>query len=479
MDFLPIFLNIKGRKCLLVGGGEVAARKAALLNRAGAKLCVVAPSVSDQLRSACDPQSTEYLRAEFHDSHLDGAVLAIAATDNESVNRQVSEAATGKGIPVNAVDQPALCSFIVPAIVDRSPLVVAISSSGSSPVLSRKIKELVETHLPARAGELAAILDSFRNRAKATVTDFDKRLRFWESVFDSAVPELVYSGQDEKAHELLQQMLEQAGKDSSALRGEVYLVGAGPGDPDLLTLKALRLMHKADIVLYDRLVSKEIMARLRPDAEKIHVGKQRQNHPVPQEEINELLIKHARAGKKVLRLKGGDPFIFGRGGEELARLAEAHIPFQIVPGITAASGCASYAGIPLTHRDHAQSVQFVAGHMKDGELDLQWEQLIAPQQTLVFYMALVSLELICEQLIARGKDRDTPVAVVQQGTTNNQRVVEGNLANIAERVAASELQAPTITIIGEVVRLREKLDWFVSKAEAEAGDQARPPDDTA
>jgi uroporphyrin-III C-methyltransferase/precorrin-2 dehydrogenase/sirohydrochlorin ferrochelatase len=346
-------------------------------------------------------------------------------------------------------------------------------------VLSRKIKELVETHLPARAGELAAILDSFRNRVKVTVTDFDKRLRFWESVFDSAVPELVYSGQDAKAHELLEQMLERAGKDSSALRGEVYLVGAGPGDPDLLTLKALRLMHKADIVLYDRLVSKEIMARLRPDAEKIHVGKQRQNHPVPQEEINELLIKHARAGKKVLRLKGGDPFIFGRGGEELARLAEAHIPFQIVPGITAASGCASYAGIPLTHRDHAQSVQFVAGHMKDGELDLQWEQLIAPQQTLVFYMALVSLELICEQLIARGKDRDTPVAVVQQGTTNNQRVVEGNLANIAERVAASELQAPTITIIGEVVRLREKLDWFVSKAEAEAGGQARPTDHTA
>lgn len=470
MDFLPIFLNIKDRKCLLVGGGEVAARKAALLTRAGARLCVVAPFVSEQLKSACDPLSTDYLETEFHDTHLEGAVLAIAATDDASVNQQVSQAAREKGIPVNVVDQPHLCSFIVPAIVDRSPLVVAVSSSGSSPVLSRKIKELVETHVPARAGQLAAMLDSFRDRVKSTIPDFDKRLRFWEAVFDSAVPELVYSGQEERARGLLEDMLGEAATDSSAVQGEVYLVGAGPGDPDLLTLKALRLMHKADIVLYDRLVSKEIMARLRPDAEKIHVGKQRQNHPVPQEEINDLLIKHARAGKKVLRLKGGDPFIFGRGGEELARLAEANIPFQIVPGITAASGCASYAGIPLTHRDHAQSVQFVTGHVKDGEYALEWDQLIAPQQTLVFYMALVSLEAICDQLIQRGKNKDTPVAVVQQGTTNSQRVVVGNLANIAARVAASELKAPTITIIGDVVRLRDKLSWFTGEGEAEATD---------
>lgn len=468
MDFLPIFLNIKDRKCLLVGGGEVAARKAALLTRAGARLCVVAPSVSEMLKSACDPISTEYLKSEFHNSHLEGSVLAIAATDEESVNRQVSEAAREKGIPVNVVDQPQLCSFIVPAIVDRSPLVVAISSSGSSPVLSRKIKELVETHVPARAGELAAILDSYRNRVKSTISEFDKRLRFWESVLDSAVPELVYGGQEETARGLLEDMLQHASNDSEAVQGEVYLVGAGPGDPDLLTLKALRLMHKADIVLYDRLVSPEIMARLRPDAEKVHVGKQRQNHPVPQEEINELLIKYARAGKKVLRLKGGDPFIFGRGGEELARLAEANIPFQIVPGITAASGCASYAGIPLTHRDHAQSVQFVTGHIKNGEYALEWDQLIAPQQTIVFYMALVSLEAICEQLIQRGKNRETPVAVVQQGTTSNQRVVEGTLANIAARVAASELKAPTITIIGDVVRLRDKLKWFMGDEEPKA-----------
>ncbi len=453
---------------MLVGGGEVAARKAALLTRAGARLQVVAPSISPQLKAACTADATEYLEAEFQPSHLQGAVLAIAATDNDVVNRQVSEAAQASGIPVNVVDQPELCSFIVPAIVDRSPLVIAISSSGSSPVLSRKIKELVEIHVPQRAGELAALLDSFRGRVKTTIKAFDKRVRFWESVFDSAIPELVYSGQDETARGLLEARLSDAARDTTPARGEIYLVGAGPGDPDLLTLKALRLMHKADIVLYDRLVSKEIMARLRPDAEKVHVGKQRKNHTVPQDQINELLIKYAREGKKVLRLKGGDPFIFGRGGEELAKIAEANIPFQIVPGITAASGCASYAGIPLTHRDHAQSVQFVAGHLKEGELTLEWDQLVAPHQTLVFYMALVSLELICEQLIKHGKDRSTPVAVIQQGTTTRQKVVEGDLTNIADRVAASELEAPTLTIMGDVVRLRDKLDWFSSKEEAGA-----------
>ncbi len=450
---------------MVVGGGEVAARKCALLRRADARILVVARTISTQLRESCDAQSTELLESDFSAEQLDGAAIVIAATDSEAVNLEISEAANERGIPVNVVDQPHLCSFIMPAIVDRSPLVVAISSGGTSPVFSRKIKELIEIHIPARASKLARLMGSYRPRIRTKLSSFDIRLRFWEKALDSDIPELVYSGQEQAARKRIDELLDaeaenQQPKSGEVAAGEVYLVGAGPGDPDLLTLRALRLMHKADVVLYDRLVSNEILCRIRPDAEKIHVGKQAKHHTVPQEDINDMLVRFARQGKRVLRLKGGDPFIFGRGGEEIATLAEAQVPFQIVPGITAASGCASYAGIPLTHRDHSQSVQLVAGHMKDGELSLDWKSLIVEQQTLVFYMSLLSLQQITRKLIEHGMSVSMPVAVVQQGTTGNQKIVEGELHTIAELVAAAELQAPTITIIGEVVRLRENLSWF-------------------
>lgn len=450
---------------MVVGGGEVAARKCALLRRADARIHVVAKSISNQLRDACDPDTTVFQESDFSPELLDGAVIAVAATDSESVNLDVSEAANDRDIPVNVVDQPQLCSFIMPAIVDRSPLVVAISSSGTSPVFSRKIKELIETHIPARAANLAKLMGSFRPKIKQKLDNFDARLGFWEKALDSDIPELVYSGQEEAARERIDSLLvaesaEQLASSDGTGRGEVYLVGAGPGDPDLLTLRALRLMHKADVVLYDRLVSAEILRRIRPDAEKIHVGKQAKHHTVPQEDINDMLVRFAKEGKRVLRLKGGDPFIFGRGGEEIATLAEAGVSFQIVPGITAASGCASYAGIPLTHRDHSQSVQLVTGHMKDGELDLNWKSLIVEQQTLVFYMSLLSLNKITDRLIENGMSPAMPVAVVQQGTTGNQRIVAGKLQSIARLVETAELEAPTITIIGEVVKLRESLSWF-------------------
>lgn len=452
---------------MVVGGGEVAARKCTLLRRADAQIHIVARSISSQLRDACDPETTVFLETDFSPELLDDAVIAVAATDSESVNLDVSEAANDREIPVNVVDQPHLCSFIMPAIVDRSPLVVAISSSGASPVFSRKIKELIEIHVPSRASNLARLMGSFRPRIKEKLTNFDGRLRFWEKALDSDIPELVYSGQEDVARARIDFLLAAETDERIALandtnRGEVYLVGAGPGDPDLLTLRALRLMHKADVVLYDRLVSDGILRRLRPDAEKIHVGKQAKHHTVPQEDINGMLVRYAKQGKRVLRLKGGDPFIFGRGGEEIATLAKAQVPFQIVPGITAASGCASYAGIPLTHRDHAQSVQLVAGHMKDGELNLNWKSLIVEQQTLVFYMSLLSLKQITEKLVEHGMSASMPVAVVQQGTTDNQKIIEGELHRIAELVAAAELQAPTITIIGEVVKLRNNLSWFES-----------------
>ena len=460
MDLLPIFLNIKNRKCVIIGGGEVALRKATLLLRAGGNVHVIAETVCDELAALCTANNAAITLRKFESADLDGADLVIAATDNQAVNTTVSTCANAKHIPVNVVDQPALCSFILPAIVDRSPVIVAISTGGTSPVLTRKLKELNETFLPGNIGRLAILLGSLRARVKQHIPKFNDRIRFWENALESAVPELVYAGQEAAAESLLLQQLDQL--ENIAHTGEVYLVGAGPGDPDLLTLRALRLMHKADVVLYDRLVSKEIMQKLRPDAEKIHVGKQRAMHTVEQETINQLLVRLASEGKKVLRLKGGDPFIFGRGGEELASLAKAGIPFQVVPGITAASGCAAYAGIPLTHRDFAQSVRFLTGHLQQGELKLDWKLLVMEQQTLVFYMGLLGLRTICEQLIAHGMDAAMPAAVVQQGTTANQKVVVGTLSDLPGLVEAQALVAPTLIIIGRVVTLRKELAWFGS-----------------
>ena len=458
MDLLPIFLNIKDKKCVVVGGGEVAFRKATLLLRAGADLHIVALSLSDELRKLCVAHDSTMTAREFDESDLSDAILVVAATDDLITNERVSVIASKLNIPVNVVDQPHLCSFIMPSIVDRSPIVVAISSGGTSPILTRKLKELNESMIPGRIDKLAELLGSFRGRVKSEIGDFSERVRFWESVLDSEIPELVYSGQDDEARFALDQWL--TNPQSDRLAGEVYLVGAGPGDPDLLTLRALRLMHKADVVLYDRLVSPEILLKLRPDAQKIYVGKRSADHAVPQETINEMLARLAKEGNRVLRLKGGDPFIFGRGGEELESLAAAGIPFQIVPGITAASGCASYAGIPLTHRDYSQSVRFLTGHTKDGRVPLEWDILVKEQQTLVFYMGLAGLPHICDQLLKHGMSSTTPVAVIQQGTTQTQKVVVGNLDRIADMALEKEIEAPTIIIIGEVVKLQKSLSWF-------------------
>ena len=458
MDLLPIFLNIKNKKCVVVGGGEVAFRKATLLLRAGADLHIVAPLVSDELRKLrLDRDCTITLKI-FEEADLNDAVLIVAATDDLEINERVSVIASKLNIPVNVVDQPHLCSFIMPSIVDRSPIVVAISSGGTSPILTRRLKELNETMIPGRIDKLAELLGSFRGRVKTEIDDFSERIRFWENVLDSEIPELVYNGQDNEARSALDNWLTHS--QSDRVGGEVYLVGAGPGDPDLLTLRALRLMHKADVVLYDRLVSPEILLKLRPDAQKIYVGKRSADHAVPQETINEMLVRLAKEGKRVLRLKGGDPFIFGRGGEELESLAAAGIPFQIVPGITAASGCASYAGIPLTHRDYSQSVRFLTGHTKDGRVPLEWDILVKEQQTLVFYMGLAGLPFICDQLLKHGMSSTTHAAVIQQGTTQNQKIVVGSLDRIADLAVEKEIQAPTIIIIGEVVKLQKSLSWF-------------------
>jgi uroporphyrin-III C-methyltransferase/precorrin-2 dehydrogenase/sirohydrochlorin ferrochelatase len=454
MDFLPIFLNLKGKKCLIVGGGDVAVRKASVLLQAGATVRIVAPILTKTFEL---PIGSEHIAERFQSSHLDGMALAIAATDDAAVNEQVSREAKQRNIPVNVVDNPERCTFIMPAILDRSPLLVAFSTGGASPVLARLLRGKLETLIPQAYGRLAAFAERFRNTVKQRITPPSQRRIFWEDVLDGAVAEKVFSGDESTAEAMLLDLLEHP---QTQAVGEVYLVGAGPGDPDLLTFRALRLMQKADVVLYDNLISKPILEMTRRDAQRIFVGKRRGNHTLPQEEINDLLVRLAKEGKRVLRLKGGDPFIFGRGGEEIEKLAEHKINFQVVPGITAASGVSTYAGIPLTHRDHAQSCVFVTGHLKDGTMNLDWDLLARPKQTIVVYMGLHGLEILCTQLVAHGLPATTPIAIVQQGTMLNQRVVIGTLATLPQNPEVAKLHAPTLIIVGGVVSLREKLAWF-------------------
>lgn len=454
MDYLPAFHNVRGKLCLVVGGGEVGTRKAGVLLEAGARVRVVAPEIAAELTQH---PGVEPIVARFAPPHLDGALLVIAATNDRAVNRQVSELSQARNIPVNVVDDPELCSFIMPAILDRSPLMVAFSSGGGSPVLTRMMRGKLETVIPQNYSRLAAFAVRFRELVKEVVSNPPKRRIFWESALDGVVAERVLAGDEEGAETMLRQML---ASEDNILSGEVYLVGAGPGDPDLLTFRALRLMQKADVVVYDNLVSKTIVDMTRRDAERIFVGKERANHTMRQEEINELLVRLAKEGKRVVRLKGGDPFIFGRGGEEIETLASEGTPFQVVPGITAASGVASYAGIPLTHRDHAQSCLFVTGHLKDGTMNLDWEALARPRQTVVVYMGLHGLEILCAQLVAHGMPDSTPIAIVQQGTTQNQRVITGTLATLPAIAEREKPRAPTLIIVGGVVTLHDKLSWF-------------------
>ena len=454
MDYLPIFLNLKGRPCLVVGGGEVGLRKASLLAQAGAQVLIVAPQLS---ATHALPAGCTHLAQPYQPEHLKDAALVIAATDDAALNAAVASDAKKWGIPVNVVDEPASCTFIMPSILDRSPVIVAFSTGGASPVLARMLRAKLESLIPHGYGRLALFSARMRDLVKQRVAAPEQRRILWEDALEGAVAEKVFAGDEAAAETILRDMLEHG---STHNPGEVYLVGAGPGDPDLLTFRALRLMQKAEVVLYDNLVSQPILDMTRRDAERIFVGKRRGDHALPQEEINDLLVRLAQEGKRVLRLKGGDPFIFGRGGEEIGKLAENNIPFQVVPGITAASGVAAYSGIPLTHRDHAQSCIFVTGHMKDGSMDLDWEALARPKQTIVVYMGLHGLDMLCAQLVAHGLDASTPAAIVQQGTTQNQRVVSGTLHTLPRIAANEKLQAPTLIIIGGVVTLRDKLAWF-------------------
>ena len=452
--YFAAFLDLRGKPGVVVGGGRVAALKAEALLRSGVRVAVIAPESGARIAELAVLGALRLEKRRFQPGDLVGAEVAIAATDDPAVNEAVSTAARALRIPVNVADNAALSTFIMPSVVDRLPLQVAISSGGASPVLARKLRTLIERAVPFAFGRLAELIGKNRGKSKTLIPDPEQRRRFWEEVIDGPVADLALSGNEQAASVALEARLNQ--KQQSP--GFVSLVGAGPGDPELLTLRALRVMQSASVVLYDHLVSPQLVDLVRRDAERIYVGKEQDNHALPQGEINALMARLAREGKRVVRLKGGDPFIFGRGGEEIEALLEQGIAFEVVPGITAAVGAAAYAGIPLTHRDHAQACVFVTGHLRDGTAQLDWAALTRPRQTVVVYMGVGGLAQICRGLVEHGLPASMPAALVEKATLPQQRVTEGTLASLPGQTG--DARPPALLIVGEVVSLRRRLAWF-------------------
>lgn len=488
MNTFPLFFKLEDRKVLIVGGGDVALRKADLLRRAGACITILAPSICADLQALLTNDSSdnkhELIYKNYDKSYMTGSRVIIAATDDEALNHQIHADATELNIPVNVVDTPHLCDFIFPAIVDRNPIVIGISSNGKAPVLARLLRARLETLIPHGYGKLAKLAGEFRHEVKAKIPTLTGRRQFWERAFEGQVSELMFAGNETQAAAQLQadlnhiaaqisKNLELSNVQTSLLQekndvtqseiqpvGEVYIVGAGPGDPELLTFKALRLMQQADIVFYDALVSPQVLDLCRRDADKVYVGKKRSNHAVAQLGINELLVNAAKEGRRVVRLKGGDPFIFGRGGEEIESLRAHNIPYQVVPGITAANAAASYAGIPLTHRDHSQSVRFVTGFLKAGAPNGNFKNFLNTDETVVFYMGLHSLARLTEGLIDAGRAADTPIAIVSNASMPNQQVLTGTVGTIVKLQQQAQLPTPALLIMGDVVALHHDLAWY-------------------
>ena len=458
MDHLPIFINIRQRPCLVIGGGDIALRKINLLIKAQAKVDCLSPLFCEGIINLSKNGNVNLIDKSFEPDDMKDYAIIIASTDDSSVNSLISQLAKHAKIPINVVDSPELSSFIMPSIVDRSPVIIAVSSAGKAPVLARLIRAKLETVIPSAYGVLAEIAGEYRQKVKDRFANIKDRRAFWESTFSGVIAEKVFSGRIDEAKDDIDMQLKNA---VEMELGEVYLVGAGPGDPDLLTFKALRLIQQADVVLYDRLVSKGVMELVRRDSELIYVGKKGgSQESTRQIDINDQLVELAKSGKRVCRLKGGDPFIFGRGGEEIESLSEHSIPFQVVPGITAASGCSSYAGIPLTHRDYSQSCRFVTAHLKNGTTNLPWKEFVIDQQTIVFYMALSGANYICQKLMEHGMDKDMPIAIIEKGTMPEQKVYISSLTALPDLLAKEDIHAPTLMIVGEVVKLNEKLNWY-------------------
>ena len=470
-------MDLTGRRIVIVGGGQLACRKAQRLSDSGAHVSIVAPTLDPELQQLCREHHFTHLAQPLQSTDLDKVLLVFAASAEHDENLATARLAHECGCLVNVVNAPAHSSFLVPSLIDRSPLLIAVSSTGVSPVLARIIRARIDAFIPQSYRELGKLAERYRDRIVKRIPNWRERRSFWEQLLGGRAGDLILQGRTCSNDVALQKVLDKAVDSALEKHGStkpagcVYLVGAGPGDPDLLSFRALRLMQQCDVVLHDRLVSDAIMALVSPAAERVYVGKQRSDHAMPQESINEHLATLAKAGKRVLRLKGGDPFMFGRGGEEIQTLAAEGVDFQVVPGITAATGCASYAGIPLTHRDYAQACLFVTGHLKDGSVNLDWQALVRKHQTVVIYMGLVGLPVICSKLIEHGLSAQHPIALVAQGTRADQTVLTGTLESLPAAVSGADIKPPTLIIIGEVVRLREQLAWFEAQREPLTDDQ--------
>lgn len=468
MNTFPLFHKLDSQDIIIIGGGEVALRKTDLLRRSGANLTIVAPNITDEIKKLLHDEKHTIIEKPYKKDYLYNKSFAIVATDNHELNIQIHADCKSINMLVNVVDTPDYCDFIFPAIVDRSPITIGISSNGKAPVLARLLRAKIETIIPQQYGKLAKIAGNFRDEVKNKLPTINSRRKFWENAFTGKYSELIFSGQLNNAQIQLEQDLEKFTNlyqnDSDEIPetrdGEVYIVGAGPGDPELLTFKALRLMQQADIVFYDSLVSDEVLDLCRRDSDKIYVGKKRCNHSVEQENINDLLVKHAKMGKRVVRLKGGDPFIFGRGGEEAQELVKHGVHYQIVPGITAATAAASYTGIPLTHREHAHSVRFVTGCLKKGTPNEQFSTMLEPNETIVFYMSLHALERLSTGLMEAGKSKNTPIAIVSNASKPTQKILTGTLKSIVSKQEKAQLPTPALLIMGDVVNLHEELHWY-------------------
>jgi len=454
-----MFFNLSGQRVLVVGAGDIALRKISLLERTGAAIRVVAPRVAPEILARAANAALSVDMREFRPEDLDGARLVVVATSQRATNRWIATLCEARALPVNVVDDKDASRFIVPAIIDRDPVLIAISTGGASPVLARRLRERLESLIPKHLGDLASWLRELRHGAVERLRGGAERRRFFETLIDGAAARRFIAGDRRGAERIAQQLLA-TGATAAPIAGEVVLVGAGPGDPELLTLKGLRALQDADVILYDRLVSNGVLDLARRDAARICVGKSSGAASATQAQINALLIAHARSGKRVVRLKGGDPFIFGRGGEELQALADAGIPYSVVPGITAAMGVAAYAGIPLTHRDHAQSVSFVTGHTRSSGTQPDWRALASGSQTAVFYMGLAHADHIVEQLLAHGAPASRPAAAVAHGTLETQRVVAATLGSLLAACRAAKLESPALLVVGDVVALQPQLAWF-------------------
>ena len=470
MNHLPIFLHVKGKRAAVIGGGVAAARRAETLLRAGARVTAFAPPPSPEFDALPKSASFERVAGEpGRPEDLADVLVCIVATDDAATDARMHALAKAAGVLTNVAAHPELCDFLLPSIIDRDPMTIAISTGGASPILARRLRAKLEAAIPSGYGRLADFVRAARSRVAQRLPDRVARKRFWERLLDGPVAELALVGDAARAEAGLIAELDRIATFGESGMGEVYLVGAGPGDPDLLTFRALRLMQQADVVLYDRLVDPAILDLVPREAERVYVGKRPRNHAAAQGEISQMLVRFARQGKRVLRLKGGDPFVFGRGGEEIETLADQGVPFQVCPGITAAIGCSAYSGIPLTHRDHAQTCIFVTAQGKDGPIVRDWKALVRPGQTVAIYMGLGRIEETMSDFVAQGVDAQTPAAIIDNGARPNQRVVVATVASLAKAARDEGLRGPTIIIVGSVVTLREKLNWNQTGPRPNAG----------